>query len=580
MQDANELPEDLSTAKEVILVQSNVLVKQKTEIDALKKERKELLAEIHFLRSGKKREKFINADQMLLEFGEDKELQEALEAAKKEAEAEIERITYTRKKPSYDKKPASDKFPAHLPREVVEVTIPEAFQKLVDSGELIIKRYETTEALKQIPASLVVIQYKKPVLAYANNPEKELKVEEEANLGEKGRYHPSVAAQVVHGKFGLHLPYYRLQDMFGSSGWTPSRSTLDYLVELASEVTEALVKTMQSRLMTANCLGLDDTHVKLIMPKDVPDIPEAEQDAITQRLIAKMKEAKKEGKDSLDAKMWGYSSFDSSAPYDLFDFRVSRHRDGPDEFLSEYSGHVMADCYSGNMSVILASGSKMTRMACWSHARRHVYEHQDYDKNVSALPLALMNQLYDIERRALQWSDEARGELRAKESRMILDRLKEWLDGPVAGSILPASKLGGALNYIRNHWEALIVYATDGRLPIDNNQVERLMKRIAIGRKNWLFIGSVRAGIRNAGLMSLVASAQRQEIDIGMHLESVITHLLRGTARPEELLPDRWKANHPEAVRTYREQERRDKADTATLSAAKRRARQQLKKLT
>ena len=580
MQDANELPEDLSTAKEVILVQSNVLVKQKTEIDALKKEREELLAEIHFLRSGKKREKFINADQMLLEFGEDKELQEALEAANKEAEAEIERITYTRKKPSYDKKPASDKFPAHLPREVVEVTIPEAFQKLVDSGELIINRYETTEALKQIPASLVVIQYKKPVLAYANNPEKELKVEEEANLGEKGRYHPSVAAQVVHGKFGLHLPYYRLQDMFGSSGWTPSRSTLDYLVELASEVTEALVKTMQSRLMTANCLGLDDTHVKLIMPKDVPDIPEAEQDAITQRLIAKMKEAKKEGKDSLDAKMWGYSSFDSSAPYDLFDFRVSRHRDGPEEFLSEYSGHVMADCYSGNMSVILASGSKMTRMACWSHARRHVYEHQDYDKNVSALPLALMNQLYDIERRALQWSDEARGELRAKESRMILDRLKEWLDGPVAGSILPASKLGGALNYIRNHWEALIVYATDGRLPIDNNQVERLMKRIAIGRKNWLFIGSVRAGIRNAGLMSLVASAQRQEIDIGMYLESAITHLLRGTARPEELLPDRWKANHPEAVRTYREQERRDKADTATLSAAKRRARQQLKKLT
>lgn len=118
-------------------------------------------------------------------------------------------------------------------------------------------------------------------------------------------------------------------------------------MELASEVTEALVKTMQSRLMTANCLGLDDTHVKLIMPKDVPGIPEAEQDAITQRLIAKMKEAKKEGKDSLDAKMWGYSSFDSSAPYDLFDFRVSRHRDGPEEFLSEYSGHVMADCYSG-----------------------------------------------------------------------------------------------------------------------------------------------------------------------------------------------------------------------------------------
>ncbi|XZE45231.1 IS66 family transposase [Pirellulaceae bacterium SH467] len=161
---------------------------------------------------------------------------------------------------------------------------------------------------------------------------------------------------------------------------------------------------------------------------------------------------------------------------------------------------------------------------------------------------------------------------------MILDRLRDWLDGPLARSVLPASKLGGALNYVRNHWDALCVYATDGRLPIDNNQVERLMKRVAIGRKNWLFVGSMRAGIRNASLMSLVASAQRQEIDIGMYLESVITHLLRGTARVEELLPDRWKAEHPEAVRTYREQERRDKADNATAQAAKRRMRNQLRK--
>jgi hypothetical protein len=141
-----------------------------------------------------------------------------------------------------------------------------------------------------------------------------------------------------------------------------------------------------------------------------------------------------------------------------------------------------------------------------------------------------MNQLYDIERRATQKSDQERGELRAKESRRILDRLGEYLEGPVAKSVLPASKLGGAFNYIRNHWEALNVFVNDGALPIDNNQVERLMKRIAVGRKNWLFIGSLRAGIRNASLMSLVASALRQDLDVAMYLESVITHMLRGTA--------------------------------------------------
>ncbi len=93
-------------------------------------------------------------------------------------------------------------------------------------------------------------------------------------------------------------------------------------------------------------------------------------------------------------------------------------------------------------------------------------------------PLALMNQLYDIERRAMKMNDQERGELRTKESRRILDRLSEYLEGPVAKSVLPASKLGGAFNYIRNHWEALNVFVNDRALPIDNDQVERLMKPI------------------------------------------------------------------------------------------------------
>ena len=100
----------------------------------------------------------------------------------------------------------------------------------------------------------------------------------------------------------------------------------------------------------------------------------------------------------------------------------------------------------------------------------------------------------------------------------------------------------------------------------------------AVGRKNWLFIGSLRARVWNASLMSLVASALRQDLDVAMYLESVITHMLRGTAKLEELLPDRWKATHPEAVREYRAQERRDKADTAVMQAARRRVRAELRK--
>ena len=220
----------------------------------------------------------------------------------------------------------------------------------------------------------------------------------------------------------------------------------------------------------------------------------------------------------------------------------------------------------------------MTRMACWAHARRHVYEHQHNDVTASALPLALINKIYDVERRATGMTSDEHGMLRATETRMYLDRLRDWLDGPVAGSLLPASKLAGAFNYIRNHWEALNVFVTDGRLPIDNNQGERLMRRVAVGRKNWLFVGSLRAGIRNASLMTLVASAHRNDLDVTMYLESVITHMLRGTAKVEELLPDVWKAHHPEAIRTYRTEERQEKASMALEQAAKRRVRSELRK--
>jgi len=523
------------------------------------------------LRSGQKREKFISSDQGLLEFKDDEELQANLEAARKEAEAEIERITYTRKKQRKAKTLAAESFPADLPREEVEVAIPEPYQSRVQSGELFVKRYEFTETLKTIPAKLVVLRYKKPVLAYSQSPERELNVEEEGNLGEQGRYHPSVGAQVVHGKFALHLPLYRQQDMFASLGWVPSRSSLDYLTDLVNDTTQGLTTLMRERLLAAHCIGMDDTHTTLLMPKELPQQADNAFDLKLQRLIDKMRQAKKDKKESLDAKLWGYSSFDERFPHDIFDFRVSRHRDGPAEFLRNYVGHVMGDCYSGNQSVVLAPGSKMIRMACWSHARRHVYTHQHDDPSVSVLPLALMNGLYDIERRGVNLIAQSRGELRAKESKGLLDRLQSFLAGPVAGSVLPGSKLGGALQYLRNHWQALTEYVKDGDLPIDNNQVERLMNRVAVGRKNWLFVGSVRAGERNANLMTLVASAQRQHLDLSAYLESVTTHVVRGTAKPAELLPEVWKQHHPESVRAYREQERRDKADSATLQAARRR---------
>lgn len=568
MQSKNDLPNDLNTAHEMLLTQSDFIQELSSKYEQAMKDLAESHAAFAKLLAGNRSEKHVHPDQQLLEFPEDKELQAVLEAAKREAEEAVEKITYTR---TVKKKQRvrSDGFPAHLRREEIKVAIPQDKQLLLDEGKLVLVGYEPKEVLCHKSAEVYVTRYLEPVFALPETPElPAFREESPAALGEQGKYDASVSAAIINGKFALHVPYYRLQDVFSASGWTPTRSTIDYQTDLAAEAIEALPQLMIQRLLAGQYIGMDDTHVTLIMPNEIPQANET--CTRTKRLIEKMEEALKKGEKSLAAKMWAYSG-GNDAPYDVFDFRVSRHRDGPAEFLKNYNGHVMADCYSGNLSVVLAPRSAMTRMACLSHARRHLFESRECDLTVSALPLALMNQLYDIERRALEWANDERTEIRQTESKLILNRLGDWIEGTAAKNVLPASKLGQALNYLRNHWAALNVYITDGRLPIDNNWVERLMKRVAVGKKNWLFVGSLRAGMRNANLMSLVASAHRHDLDVYEYLRDVIQHLNRGTAKPSDLLPDVWKASHPQFVRTYREVERRDKADLARFRNATRR---------
>ena len=126
---------------------------------------------------------------------------------------------------------------------------------------------------------------------------------------------------------------------------------------------------------------------------------------------------------------------------------------------------------------------------------------------------------------------------------------------------------------MRNHWDALRVYLDDGRLPIDNNEVEQLMKQVALGRKNWLFIGSVAAGERAAQLMTLVSSAVRNDLDVWAYVRDVLEQLLAGSTDYDSLRPDVWKASHPESVRAYRVTERRDRADRKQRRRAARRQR-------
>lgn len=584
MQDAQALPEDLATCHAMLNAQATVLVEkeaviteQSVRLDELsqqnsdyKREVEELNLALRKMLEGNRREKFTcGPDQLALEFADDPDLQEALQRARAEAEQITETITYQRKKRKRKKR--SEKFPEHLRREFFDAPVSDDQLTCPTHGERKVIRHDEVETLVFKRPELFVRVTRYPILACVGQPACGLtSPERPTGIVEGNRYDASVAATIANNKFGFYLPYYRMQDLFAGSGWTPSRSTLDNILNGLEFVIDPLVSYMWKQVLLDVAIGLDDTSVTLLMPSTIPEVDG--DDLKSQRLAEKMREARQKGEASLRAKMWVYSGL-VTCPYNLFDFRVSRHRDGPAEVLAGYGGYAMADCYSGNLSVILSPESTMTRMACLSHARRHLYESRLNFPNETLLPLALLRQLYDIERRAVDASAAERGQLRSRESVLILGRLREWLDGPIARDALPKSQLGGAVGYLRNHWEALTVYTRDGRLPIDNNEVERLMKQIATGRKNWLFIGSVRAGERNAKLMSLVSSAHRHDLDVELYLADITRQILSGSTDYGSLLPDIWKQTHPEAVRQYRVEERRDKADRSRYEAATRRAR-------
>ena len=365
------------------------------------------------------------------------------------------------------------------------------------------------------------------------------------------------ADQVANGS-GARLP---------SSGWTPGRSTLLNIVSQVEFVISPFIAFMTRLVQQDIGVGLDETSCRMLLPNAIPAAIAG--DLKSQRLAEKVAEARAKGDHSLLAKMWVYSGL-HLALYNIFDFRVSRHRDGPDDFFRHSRCKVQGDCFSGNRSVVIHSDERLQFVACWGHARRKVVEATTYQPECEIL-LGMIQALYDIETRAKELTWQDRQTLRLRESTLILASLQKWLESRPLQEVLPKSDFAEALRYLRNHWEALNVYVSDGRIPIDNNSVEQLMKQVAMGRKAWLFVCSVAGGEQSAKMMTLVSSARRHDLDVELYIKDVLDQLLAGSTDYQRFLPDVWKQQHPEAIRVYRVEERRDKADRKQRNAARRR---------
>jgi transposase len=555
-----DLPQNLEACHALLQTQAQQLESQTTEMEKLRK----LLS--RFINGHSSERRILPAEnQSLLPFENSEEFQAARAEAEAEAEAIVQTYTVTRK---ITKKKRDESLPSHLPR-VEKVIEGDDAQKVCPAhGQRKVIGYDTTETLVHKRPELYVLVKKYPKYACPAHPECGVaSPERPTSLVEGDRYDTSVAAAVVEAKWFLHLPLYRHQDVFAGSGWTPSRSTLANLVSQVEFVVAPLVAHMTNLVQQDVGVGIDDTSCRMLLPKVTPQTVPG--DPKSKRLAEKVAEARNKGESSLLAKMWAYAGL-WQAPYNIFDFRVSRHRDGPDDFFRNSRCIVQGDCFSGNLSVVIHSNDRLTFAACWAHARRKVVEATTYPKECMLL-LGMIQALYDIETRAKDLSWQERGALRQRESTVVLEAMWHWLETAPLSAVLPKSDFAEALRYIRNHWRQLNVYVGDGRIPIDNNSVEQLMKQVAMGRKAWLFVASVAGGEQSARMMTLVSSARRHDLDVGVYLKDVLDQLLAGSTDYDRLLPDVWKQSHPEAVRAYRVEERRDKADRKQFQAAQRR---------
>ena len=396
------------------------------------------------------------------------ETHEEFQAARAEAEAQAEAViqTYTVEREVQNKKPRNESLPSHLRREE-QIIEGDATQKTCSThGERTIIGYDTTETLVHKRPELYVLVKKYPKYACPGNPECGIaSPERPTSLVEGDRYDTSVAATIVEAKWFHHMPIYRQQDQFAGSGWTPSRSTLSNIVSQVDFVVSPFIEFMTKLVQQDIGVGIDDTSCRMLLPPQRSGGNPGRRQEST--IGGEDRRSACQGRRQPAGQDVGLLGPASGALQHLRLSRLTASR-WPRRFFRESRCKVQGDCFSGNRSVVLHSDERLEFVACWGHARRKVVEATTYRAECELL-LAMIQALYDVETRAKEMTWQDRQALRLRESTIILDAIRKWLDSEPLGAVLPKSDFAEAVRYLRNHWEALTVYVRDGRIPIDNN---------------------------------------------------------------------------------------------------------------
>jgi len=425
-----------------------------------------------------------------------------------------------RKRPGHGRK----RLPADLPRKRIEHDVapehkvcPECGRQKACIGQ------DVSEQLDYVPASLYVVEHVQLKYACTHCQEYVSVANKPAQPIDRGLAGPGLLAHVITSKYCDHVPLHRQERILARHGVDLSRKTLCGWMLTTADRLRCLVDIMKTAVLESKVIHTDDTPVRV-------------QDHKKNRITRK-------------AYLWPYVG-DAAHPYIVFDYTPTRSRDGPERFLREFRGgpnrprYLQCDAFSG-YDGLFGNGHHVLEVGCWAHARRKFFEAKDTDPIRGHEALLRIGKLYEVERDANALSAPERHALRQQRARPLLEDFRTWA-GQQRTAVLPKSPIGKAIGYALGNWLALTRYTDDSDLAIDNHPAEQAVRAIALGRKNWLFLGSDRGG-QAAGIhFSLIASARRHDLDPFAYLNDVLARIpTHPRRRLHELLPDAWKQVAP-----------------------------------
>ena len=541
------LPDDLDTLKRMIRELLQLLKTEKHRSEGLQHRLDQLLRRLY----GPKGEKFRPDQPGLFELlGEIA----AAEAALPQPPPPTEPTAARPKKKGHGRRP----LPDDLRRERIEHDVPEADKfcpccrtPRVKIGE------ETSEQLDYRPAKLFVWEHVRlkyacpncaeaagkptPTGAAAETPapaadESASPLAPDASIGstvvvvapkpaqpiDKGLPGPGLLAFVITSKYCDHLPLHRQESIIARLGVEIPRSTLCGWMAACADLLRPLYDAMLADVLRSRVVQTDETRLPV---------------------LEKGNDKTKSGR------LWAFVG-DRDHPHTIYHYTATKARDGPAGVLENYQGFLQAD--AANVFDGLYHPGAIVEVGCWAHGRRYFHDARTSDAARAAEALARISFFYDVEREAKKiveeqeldgaQADALRLKMRQERTLPKLHEFADWLDAQ-ASFVLPKSPIALAINYVRNHWAALLRFTEHGFLNIDNNASERAMRPAALGRKNFLFAGSDEGGRTTAVLYTLTQTCRRHGIDPFAYLQDVLTRLPKVDFQElADLFPHRWAA--------------------------------------